>query len=113
MAEIDAIGRDILRIWVADAVRSGPSFWEYGELACRVGRPGQGWPVAEALPRVSDWCRAEGLPDIAVMIVSLDKLRRGIAMPSDLALARLGGPAAIRAMQARVVTFDWRGWLAS
>ena len=104
------ITREILRAWVGAALTEGPQFWHYGELARKIGRAGQGYEVSQALPELTAWCQAHDLPDIAVMIVSKDKKERGVMMPSDLALVKMGGPAAIRAGQARVLGFDWRGW---
>lgn len=110
MAEIGDIGREILREWTGAARREGPQFWHYGELAKRLGRSGQGFIVAQALDDVGEWCAAQGLPDIAVMIVSKAKKQRGVMMPSDRALRKLGGAGEVLRMQQRVQGFDWARW---
>lgn len=101
------IGRNVLRCYIAACREAAPPFWHYGELAQKIGMNGKALPVSQSLDKVGDWCAAHGVPNIAVMIVSKDKKDRGVNMPTDSAVRKLGGPAAV---QTRVQAFDWAAY---
>jgi hypothetical protein len=100
---------------VARAMLGGESALTYSELARRLGMSkvnGQG--LSRYLNEAAAICQEQGLPNVAVMVVSQDSLRNGLPMPSEGSFSD-GFYAAtglkkddIPAEQERVRNFDWR-----
>lgn len=102
--------RDILVAYVRNRLDGGKPVLSDGELADLVGRPGGALEVSRVLDEVGDWCAANGLPNIATAIISSENAEHHVMLPSDAAVEKLGGEAAVRAEQARVRDFDWSHW---
>ena len=100
---------------VAQAVLAGEAALTYSDLARRLGMSkvnGQG--LSRYLNEAAALCAEQGLPNVAVLVVSQDSLQRGQPLPSEgsftegfyasTGLARTDVPAE----QDRVRAFDWR-----
>ena len=107
MGKNDDLAEQILRTYAEASVNEGVIFMTYGDLAKRLGRPGQHRLLGDPLDRLRNLCAERGLPDVATMIVDKPSLHAGTVEPSARALEKYGGWFDLRAEQARVISYDW------
>ena len=107
MGANDDLAAQIVALYVDLRQNSDAVFLTYGNLAERLGRPGQQRLLGDPLDRVRQVCEARALPDIATVVVDQISLRDGTVKPSVKALDKYGGWPWLRAKQARVLSFDW------
>lgn len=101
-----------LDLYAKAAAEEGLVFLTYRELAARMGRPGQERLLGDVLDRLRLLCEQRNLPDVATMVVSQDSLRSGLVRPADNAKRKYCDWRGLRDAQAKVMTFDWKCWLA-
>ena len=118
MGKNDDLAEQILRTYAEARAKDGVIFMTYGDLATRLGRPGQHRLLGDPLDRLRRLCEKRHLPDVATMIVDKTSLREKVTVadagkvePSPKALEKYGGWLDLRAEQARVIAFDWSSLL--
>jgi len=103
----DDLAREILLTYAKARINEHVIFMTYGDLAERLGRPGQQRLLGDPLDRLRTLCDQRGLPDVATVIVDKQSLRSGEVSPSPKALEKYGGWQNLREEQARVIAQDW------
>lgn len=99
--------KSIIKAYVEFFIKEQGLFLTYGDLAIRIGRPGEHNLLGAPLDIARELCKAHNLPDITTMIVNKPSIQNGTMKPSENAIQKYNGWPDLRREQAKVIAFEW------